>query len=146
MYVSVGLYDSFISCWQEKYRSLLIRPETYIQRYINPNWRPLLETPLFPEHTSGHSVVSTTSATILTALFGENFAYTDSVEVPLGLPPRSYDSFFDASQEAAISRFYGGIHYPAAIELGKKQGRAVGRWVLDQVHTRKRRGVPRFRK
>jgi hypothetical protein len=135
--VSITLYDAFISCWQEKYHSQYIRPETYIGKYIDPAWQPLLETPMFPEHTSGHSVISAASAVILTAKLGEKFSYIDSTEVFLGLPPRKYKSFLQAAEEAAISRHYGGIHYMPAILLGKKQGRAVAQYVLAKIKTRR---------
>src|SRR5262249_16593294 len=64
--VSIALFDAFISCWDEKYRSNSIRPETYINKYIDQGWRPLLQTPPFPEYTSGHSVISTAAAVVLT--------------------------------------------------------------------------------
>ncbi|RMF03156.1 MAG: phosphatase PAP2 family protein [Bacteroidetes bacterium] len=131
--VSVGLYDAFISCWDEKYRSALIRPETVINEYLDPDWLPALQTPPFPEHTSGHSVISTAAATILTELFGDNFAFVDDVEVEFGLPERSFDSFLQASQEAAISRLYGGIHYMPAIEYGVTQGAQVGEFIVGKL-------------
>ncbi len=59
---SIALFDGFISCWDEKYRSQLIRPETIINAYIDEKWRPVLQTPPFPEYTSGHSVISTAAA------------------------------------------------------------------------------------
>src|SRR5690606_40318536 len=59
--LAVNLADAFISCWDEKYRSVVIRPETYINIYIDPNWLPVLQTPPFPEYTSGHSVVSSSA-------------------------------------------------------------------------------------
>lgn len=132
-YVGVALMDAFISCWCEKYRTDLIRPETYIQKYYNKDWSPILETPLFPEHPSGHSVVSAASATVLTDLFGDNFAFADSAEVPFGMPIRWYDSFRQASNEAAISRLYGGIHYMAACKQGIVLGNTVGDKVLEKV-------------
>lgn len=131
--VSIGLFDAFISCWDEKYRSALIRPETVINESMDPDWLPALQTPPFPEHTSGHSVISTASAVILTEIFGDNFAFVDDVEVRFGLPERSFSSFMEASQEAAISRLYGGIHYRPAIEDGVSQGRKVGDFIVDKL-------------
>ncbi len=131
--VAIGLMDGFICCWDEKYRSNRIRPETAIRKYIDPTWEPLLQTPPFPEYLSGHSTISGTSSTILTHFFGDDFNYTDNVEVKYGLPPRSFTSFKQAADEAAISRFYGGIHFMDAIDLGLEQGRAVGNWVLEKV-------------
>ncbi len=134
---AIALADAFISCWDEKYRSKLIRPETYINQYIDDTWAPALQTPPFPEYTSGHSVISSAAAVTLTDFFGENFEFTDSTEIEYGLPPRSFQSFMQASEEAAISRFYGGIHYMPAIEHGVIQGRRVGKWVVENIRTRK---------
>ncbi len=136
--VSLSLVDGFISCWDEKYRSNLIRPESYINQYIDENWVPLLQTPPFPEYTSGHSVISSSAAVTMTKLFGENFAFTDSTEVEFGMPPRQFKSFIQASEEAAISRMYGGIHYMPACNNGKIQGRKIGEFILSKVKTKKK--------
>ena len=132
---SIGLFDAFITCWDEKYRSNLCRPETYINQHIDPDWVPALQTPPFPEHTSGHSVISTASSLILTHLFGENFAFIDSTEVPYGMGVRSFNSFKEAAAEAAVSRLYGGIHFMPAIEYGVEQGQKVGNHILANVVT-----------
>jgi len=123
---SLAIADAFISCWDEKYRSNLIRPETLINQHIDENWKPILQTPPFPEYTSGHSVVSGAAATALTSIFGEDFSFSDDTETPYGLPIREYTSFNEAADEAAISRMYGGIHYRAAVEVGVGQGRKIG--------------------
>lgn len=130
---SIGMFEAFISCWDEKYRSNVIRPETVINQHIDENWKPALQTPPFPEYTSGHSVVSTVSANILTSIFGENFSYVDDSELQFGLPNRSFKSFNEASKEAAMSRFYGGIHYRAAIENGIVQGKGIGDFVVNKL-------------
>ena len=130
---SMAIADAFISCWDEKYRSNLIRPETLINEHIDENWQPVLQTPPFPEYTSGHSVVSGAAATALTDIFGDNFAFDDDTEVPYGLPARSFNSFNEAADEAAISRMYGGIHYRKAVAIGVKQGRDLGQFVLENL-------------
>ncbi|WP_421808636.1 vanadium-dependent haloperoxidase [Flagellimonas sp.] len=130
---SIAIADAFISCWDEKYRSNLIRPETVINEYIDDSWEPVLQTPPFPEYTSGHSVVSGAAAIALTSIFGDNFAFDDDTEVAYGLPVRSFTSFNQASDEAALSRMYGGIHYRAAIDVGIKQGRDLGKFVVDKL-------------
>lgn len=133
---SIALADAFISCWDEKYRSNLIRPETVINEYIDENWMPALQTPPFPEYTSGHSVISRAAAVALTSIFGDDFAFVDTSEEEYGLPARSFDSFLHASSEAAVSRLYGGIHYRPAIDEGVKQGEQVGEYVVEQVQLR----------
>jgi len=130
---SIGLFDAFISCWDEKYRSNLIRPETLINQNIDKNWKPLLQTPPFPEYTSGHSVVSGAASTILTHIFGDNFNFIDDTELDYGLPTRTFSSFNQAAEEAAISRLYGGIHYRAAVDNGLIQGCNVGKHVLKKL-------------
>ena len=86
MRVSIALADGFISCWDEKYRSNLIRPETVINQHIDEDWRPVLQTPPFPEYTSGHSVISAAAAEALTAIYGDGFAFNDTSELLYGLP------------------------------------------------------------
>ncbi|NQZ44294.1 MAG: vanadium-dependent haloperoxidase [Flavobacteriaceae bacterium] len=130
---SIAIADAFISCWDEKYRSNLIRPETLINEHIDDSWEPVLQTPPFPEYTSGHSVVSGAAATALTSIYGDGFAFDDDTEVAYGLPVRSFTSFRQAADEAAISRMYGGIHYRAAVEVGVKQGRDLGQFVVDNL-------------
>ncbi len=130
---SIAIADAFISCWDEKYRSNLIRPETLINQHIDENWEPVLQTPPFPEYTSGHSVVSGAASTVLTEIFGDNFAFNDDTELKYGLPIRSFTSFNQAADEAAISRLYGGIHYRAAIDLGLDQGRELGKFVVNKL-------------
>ncbi|MCM5661906.1 vanadium-dependent haloperoxidase [Galbibacter mesophilus] len=130
---AIAIFDGFISCWDEKYRSNLIRPETVINQYIDENWKPVLQTPPFPEYTSGHSVVSGAAAKTLTSIFGDDFSFDDDTEVPYGLPVRSFPSFNKAADEAAMSRMYGGIHYRAAIEVGVKQGRDLADVVIAKL-------------
>ncbi len=135
MMTSIALADGFISCWDEKYRSNLTRPETVINEHIDEQWLPILQTPPFPEYTSGHSVISGAAAIVLTDIFGDNFEFEDDVEVEYGLPVRKFNSVIHASDEAAISRLYGGIHYRPAIDNGVIQGRNLGKYIVDNIST-----------
>ncbi len=118
--------DAFIGCWQTKYQVNLLRPVTYIRRTMDPKWESLMTTPPFPEYPSGHSVQSGASAVVLTAIYGDGFAFDDATHVDDGIAARSYVSFWDAAEEAGMSRLYGGIHFRAAIERGLDQGRCIG--------------------
>ncbi|MBA4167135.1 MAG: vanadium-dependent haloperoxidase [Chitinophagaceae bacterium] len=135
--LSVAIADAFISCWDEKYRSQLIRPETYINQYIDGSWMPFLQTPPFPECTSGHSVISMASSVIMEKIFGGQFSYDDSTETEFGIPVRRFTSFRQAADEAAISRFYGGIHYMPSIITGASEGRKIGAYVAGKMKTTK---------
>ncbi|MFD1875687.1 vanadium-dependent haloperoxidase [Hymenobacter bucti] len=124
--LALTLTDAFRCCWQEKYQSNRIRPETAIRRYLDPQWKPLLQTPPFPEYVSGHSVVSTAAAEVLGHYFGPTYAYTDTTEHEFGLRARRFTSFEQAAEQAATSRLYGGIHYLDAIRQGQVLGQKVG--------------------
>jgi len=131
-YLALGIYEGFLSCWIEKYKSNAMRPETYINRLISPQWKSYIETPPFPEYTSGHSVVSSASSTILTALIKQPYAFTDSSEMYLDMPPRKFKSLREASNEASMSRFYGGIHFMPSLNNGIIQGNEVGNFILGR--------------
>ena len=131
--VSIAVADGFIVCWKEKFRLNTIRPETYIQLYIDKDWKPLLETPPFPELPSGHSTISAAAANVLEHFYGKNFSYIDSTEVPFGMQPRHFNSFIEAAKQAAVSRLYGGIHYHHACDEGYKLGEKVSGVLLTKI-------------
>ena len=131
---SIALLDGFISCWDEKFKSNLIRPITVINDHVDKNWQPYIQTPPFPEFTSGHAVISNAAATVLTALFGDNYEFTDQTEIPFGNEPRHFKSFYEASAEVSLSRVYGGIHYPATARISIVQGKEVGKYVLQTLY------------
>lgn len=131
--LAITIADGFINCWEAKFHYSTIRPETVINKYIDKDWRPLLQTPPFPEYPSGHSVVSGASAVVLTSVFGDNFSYTDSTEVPFGIPARKFNSFDAAAREASISRLYGGIHYLPALNNGLEEGKKLAEFVLAKL-------------
>lgn len=138
LHLGVAIADAFIVCWRDKYVHNYLRPITYIRNVIDPTWNavsitdPLL-TPPFPEYPSGHATEAGAMATVLAALFGEEYAFTDSSMERLGFAPRTYDSFWAAAEEAALSRLYGGIHFRSANENGLAQGRCVGEAVLAKL-------------
>jgi hypothetical protein len=130
---SVTLYEAFISCWTEKYQSLRLRPETIISAKLEKEWHPYLVTPPFPAYTSGHSTISAAAAETLTAIFGDNYAYTDTTEKEYGLPIRSFTSFRQAAKEASDSRLLAGIHYRSDCEKGNEQGVKIGQFVIGKL-------------
>lgn len=135
--VACALVDGFISSWHCKYKYNLIRPESYINQYIDAEWRPLIQSPPFPEHTSAHSTISGAASTVLTNLFGDNFSFSDSTETEFGIDPRTFNSFNEAAEQVGVSRLYGGIHYKQGNQAGLKSGREIGQFVFDKMKTRK---------
>ncbi|MFM2145990.1 MAG: hypothetical protein RL732_826 [Bacteroidota bacterium] len=134
---AIALFDGFISCWDEKYRSNYVRPETMINKLLSPDWRPYIQTPPFPSYTSGHATVSAAVAEVMTAHFGDNFSFTDTSLLEFGIKNREIRSFRQAAAEAALSRLYGGIHYRFDNVNGAVAGKKVGELVLQRIRLKK---------
>jgi hypothetical protein len=130
---SIALFDGFVGCWDMKYKTDRIRPVTVINNTFDNKWLPFLETPPFPEYTSGHSTISAAAGRILTHVFGKDYAFTDSTEYQYGHGVRSFTSFEQAYWETSMSRMYGGIHYRDGIEQGTYHGEKIGEWVWTKL-------------
>jgi len=118
--------DAAIGCFKAKYTYSLLRPVTYIQKYMNhPDWQPLIVTPPHPEYPAAHATVSMSAATILTSILGDKVSFTDNTYAYRGYPAHHFNNFVEAGREAGMSRFYGGIHYMPSIEAGYKQGETI---------------------
>ena len=132
---SIAVYEAFIACWDEKYKTNLVRPITVINNHIDADWRPLIQTPPFPEFTSGHSVTSNAAAAVLTMLLGDNVSFTDETEIPFGHPPKKFTSFNTAAKESSMSRVFGGIHYPETARISILQGQRIGKYVMQTLYS-----------
>ena len=130
---SIALFDAFIQCWQVKYTYNTVRPETVINTYIDPNWRPFLQTPAFPEYTCGHSTISAAAAEALTDIYGDHFAYTDSTELEFGIKNRHFASFREAALENNSARFYGGIHFHPSCIVSTAEGKKLGAYIATKL-------------
>jgi hypothetical protein len=134
---AIALFDAFISCWDEKYRSNYVRPETVINKYIDQDWRPHIQTPPFPSYTSGHATNSAAAAEVMTYWFGDKLSFTDTSLLEFGIKNRTIHSFREAAEEAAMSRLYGGIHYRFDNENGVIAGRKLGEFIVSRIKMKK---------
>ncbi len=130
---SIAVFDAFIQCWNFKYIYNTLRPESAINKYLDANWKPHLQTPPFPEYTCGHCTISAASAEVLSSVYGDQFSYTDSTENEFGIPSRSFRSFRDAAAETKVSRFYGGIHYEYCTEISNNMGKDIGDLIVKRI-------------
>jgi hypothetical protein len=111
-----------------------------------PYQRPTFVTPAFPGYVSGHSTFSRAAAEVLTAATGSPFFPGGLFEwrVPRGSlvtdsgPTRDivlqWATYYDAADDAGISRLYGGIHIPADDFGGRRLGSLCGKaaWARAQ--------------
>lgn len=134
---SIALFDGFISCWDEKYRSNYVRPETAINKYLGEEWRPFIQTPPFPSYTSGHATTSAAAAEVMTHWFGDKLSFTDTSSLEFGIESRKINSFREAAKEAAMSRLYGGIHYRFDNDEGNTCGKKLGGLVVERLKLKK---------
>jgi hypothetical protein len=135
-YARVGLAvaDAFITCWKTKYTYFSARPSSFVRNYINSGWRQYWPEPPFPAFPSGHSTQSAAAAIVLTALYGDNFAFVDNshegehrVAFPeLKFKARSFSNFWASAEESGYSRFLGGIHTTEDNNTGLNEGKKVG--------------------
>jgi hypothetical protein len=140
--LNVSLADAAIVAWNEKYKYTQPRPDDVIAGGIaerdgllntvpDPDWKPLLPTPPFPDYISGHSTFGGAWAGVLTQFYGENYAFT-AVSQELPGVTRSFDSFYDAAFEDAISRVYGGVHVrEATVTDALPIGFEIGNFVAE---------------
>jgi PAP2 superfamily len=132
--------DAQIGCFQDKERWHFWRPQTAIQNadrdgnaatVADPNWRPLLANPPYPDHPSGHNCVSSSIVETLKDFFGTNRMSFSATHATLGTT-RSFTRFSQAIAEIRLARVYGGIHFMTA----DAQGAALGKHVATyrQAH------------
>jgi hypothetical protein len=130
----VAAHDAITICFVNKYTYNLVRPINYIRNVMGyGSWNALFNTPGHPEFPSAHAVFGTAVAAMLTDVLGDNFQFTLHTYDYLGLPARSYNSFFEMSKEMADSRVFGGIHYQASCDKGQWLGEKVSQNILSKV-------------
>jgi PAP2 superfamily len=133
---AVALFEGFMSVFDTKYRYVYIRPISFINSQVDAKWEPYLQTPPFPEYTSGHSTITGSAATVLTYLYGNNFAFTDTSNMRYVNMQRSFSSFIQASDECSISRLYGGIHYRISVDKGAVVGKKIGSYIIEKIESK----------
>jgi PAP2 superfamily len=132
--VGTAVADAFVNCWKAKYTYSCERPSTFVNKNIKAGWIQLWPEPPFPAFYSGHSVQGASSATVLEALYGQTYSFTDNSHVGrpkddlrnIEFKSRKYNSFWEAAEESAMSRFYGGIHTKLDNETGLAEGKKIG--------------------
>jgi hypothetical protein len=139
--VGLALNDSSVGAWYSKFYYNVERPQTYINRVIDPKWKPALYNPLtgdegvtpsFPAYPSGHSTMGAAGAEALASIFGYDYAMTDychNNRTEFEGTPRTFSSFLEMAEENAWSRVPLGVHFRMDCTEGVRFGLAIGRKV-----------------
>ena len=127
--------DALISVWDDKAHYGFWRPVTAIARADTDGndgtakedgWSPLIPTPPYPDHPSGHTGLSGSIVATLQDFFGtDRISWTDTNNGGL---TRSFTRFSDAIDEIVDARVWSGLHFRNADEQGEKIGREVAKW------------------
>jgi hypothetical protein len=150
--LNIAMADAGIVTWDVKYDTQVgdtlgfnqWRPVTAIREadtdgnpdtIQDPNWRPLLDTPPFPDYISGHATFGAAAGQILASFFGTDNISFDIPSQELPGVAREFGSFSEFVEENALSRVYGGIHFRSSAEDGVIAGTAVGDYVFGHVAT-----------
>jgi PAP2 superfamily len=141
--MGMALNDAAVGCWNSKFHYNVERPQTYINRVIDPNWKPALYnpitgdegvTPSFPAYPSGHSTMGGAGAEVLGSVFGYAYSMTDrchQTRTEFEGVPRTFGSFYEMADENAWSRVPLGVHFRMDCEEGVRYGTVIGRKVND---------------
>jgi hypothetical protein len=138
--LNIAMADAAICSWDAKYTFDFWRPVTAIA-FAEPelNWMSFIVTPPFPDYVSGHSTFSAAASTVLPLFYGtEDLPFTTGSDFLPGVY-RSFATCFDAAEEAALSRIYGGIHFRSASEDGLQAGTSIGQWTFTHYLRRTNR-------
>jgi len=138
---NLAIADAVITAWDSKSHYVLWRPITAIQEGENdgnpatagdPSWQPFLNTPNYPDYTSGANNLTGALTRMLALFFGtDEMTFTVTSEHPLAMQKtRTYGRFSDMSSDMVDVRIYQGIHFRFADEEARDQGRHVAEWVF----------------
>src|SRR5262245_41890732 len=139
--VSLSMADAGITAWDTKVAYIFWRPITAIRLGDNdtnprtvgdPNWQPLINTPNYPDYTSGANNVTGAATRALALYFGtDEMTFTVTTTNPMAIQQtRTYSRFSDAADDVVTARIYQGIHFRFADAEARKQGRHVAQWAF----------------
>jgi hypothetical protein len=140
---NMAIADAVTSAWDSKYHYCFWRPVTAIQEGENDgnsettgdsNWQPLLNTPNYPDYTSGANNVTGAVTRSLELFFGTNrMNFTLTSTVPQAEPKAlTYRRFSDAAEDVVDVRIMQGIHFRFADRAARRQGRQVANWIFKR--------------
>ncbi len=135
-----SLNDASVSTWADKYEYMVMRPNVYIQEFIDAGYQTNLykfifwPNPSFPGYPSGHSAFASAAAGIFIDEFGDTVNFTDRSHegrTEFLSAPREFTSFSEMAEENAFSRVPFGVH----IRMDCTEGLRLGYEVSEAVNS-----------
>ena len=117
-----GFVQAAVGCWAVKYSVKQKRPIELSVLLKDKKFQPVIKTPAHPSSPSGHSTFSSLCAAICEG--------NTSLPIVDPVGGKRFNNWNEISNEAGISRIYGGIHFHKDNELGKMLGGTLGKYLL----------------
>ena len=144
--VNVSILDALLTTHASEFVYGMWRPVTAVRAAdadlnpdtdSDPTWLPLLTTPPYPSYAGNLATIGASAARVLQLVCGTN-------DVPLAVTwsqpggpdvARHFGGFWEAAEEEAMARIYGGVHYRFDQAAGQEVGRSVAEFVFANVMT-----------
>ncbi|MBO6631655.1 MAG: vanadium-dependent haloperoxidase [Psychroserpens sp.] len=135
-----ALNDAAVSTWADKYNYMVMRPNVYIQEFIDPDYETNLyrfinwPNPSFPSYPSGHSCFASAAGGVFINTFGNNIDFTERSHegrTEFRGTPRQFYSISEMVEDAAFSRVPLGVHMRIDCTEGMRLGYEISAAVND---------------
>jgi hypothetical protein len=129
--LSFALNDAAVSTWADKYNYMVMRPNVFIQEFIDPDYETNLyrfinwPNPSFPSYPSGHSCFASAAGGVFIDTFGNNIDFTERSHegrTEFSGTPRQFNSISEMVEDAAFSRVPLGVHMRIDCTEGMRLG------------------------
>lgn len=131
--VGLALADTAIATWHQAYAVFLIGPQSYINRYIDPEWTPYLSPLNSPEYPASQAAFGAAASEVLMSLLGGIYVVDKAGTVQGENVKRLYTSLEAMAYENGLAALYGGLHFRASVEAGLRQGKCVAQQVIAKT-------------
>jgi hypothetical protein len=126
---SMAMHDAIVIAWKSKFENNLMRPQTYINQAIDPEWKALQAYSPVPDYVSEQASLVAAISAVLAQEFGENYVFVATSMVDR-TRKRAYKNFSSYAKEAQVAPIYAGLHYKMSADEGTNQGTKIASNIL----------------
>jgi hypothetical protein len=134
-----ALNDAAVSTWADKYSYMVMRPNVFIQEFIDADYQTNLyrfidwPNPSFPSYPSGHSCFAAAAGGVFMNVFGNDIDFTDRSHegrTEFRGTPREFNSISEMVEDASFSRVPLGVH----MRMDCTEGIRLGYEISDAIN------------